>query len=151
MKPTSGEVRASFPFYAEDSRALRQLNLALRDAGADVERTDTFRLLLHVTSEAELFARAVLRYGPDAKDPAAGYGDGIGERFTVRISRDWVKKLERVRDDLARKDIDVRRVDVARAVLHAPHDVKKLVREAEKFLAEFPDKRTRGVRAQRRG
>ena len=151
MKPASAEIRASFPFYAEDSRALRQLNLALRDAGAAVERTDTFRLLLHVTSEAELFARAVLRYGPDARPDAAGYGDGTGERFTVRVRADWVKKLEQVRDDLARKDIDVRRVDVARAVLHAPHDVKKLLRELGRFEAAFPDRRTRVERAKHRG
>ena len=138
------EVRASFTFYAADSRALRRLNLALRDQGLDVQRTDAFRLLLHTTPEVEMMALAALRRRQEAKVPA---GDAtVDERFTVRLRRGWLRKLDQVVDDLARKDVDVERTYVARALVHAEHDVKALVRQGRKFFGEFPDRRTRAAR-----
>lgn len=145
MPPNDEEVRASFTFYAADSRALRRLNLALRDRGIDVQRTDTFRLLLHVTPEVDMMAFATLRLREEEKQPASD--DLVDERFTVRLRREWLEKLDRVVDDLARKDVDVERTYVARALVHAGHEAKALARAAEKFFGEFPDGRSRAARA----
>lgn len=144
MSSDTEEVRASFTFYPADSRALRRLNLALRDRGFDVQRTDTFRLLLHVTPQVEMMALATLRLRAEAKLPPGD--DIVDERFTIRLRRSSLEKLDGAVDDLARKDVDVERTFVARALVHADHDVKALARAAEKFLREFPDGRTKAAR-----
>lgn len=139
------EVRASFTFYASDTKALRKLTLALRDRGLDLQRTDVFRLLLDVTPELEMMAHATLRLREEAK--AASSDETVDERFTVRLQGVWLKKLDRVVDDLARKDVDVERTFVARSLVHAEHDVPALVRQAAKFLVAHPDRRFRGEKA----
>lgn len=147
MSSDAEEVRASFTFYAADSRALRRLNLALRDRGIDVQRTDTFRLLLHTTPEVDMMAFATLRLREEEKQPATD--ELVDERFTVRLRHEWLRKLDRVVDDLARKDVDVERTFVARALVHAEHDAKALARAAGKFFEEFPDGRSRVARESR--
>ncbi len=141
MISDTAEVRASFTFYAGDTKALRKLTLALRDRGLDMQRTDVFRLLLDVTPELEMMAHATLRLRAEAKSPQTD--ETVDERFTVRLQGAWLKKLDRVVDDLARKDVDVERTFVARALVHAEHDVPALVRQASKFVAAHPDRRFR--------
>ncbi|MDI1335783.1 MAG: hypothetical protein PSU94_06315 [Lacunisphaera sp.] len=141
MNSATEEVRASFTFYASDTKALRRLTLALRDRGLDLQRTDVFRLLLEVTPEVEMMAHATLRLREEAKAPSSN--ETVDERFTVRLQRGWLKKLDRVVDDLARKDVDVERTFVARALVHAEHDVPQLARQAAKFIAVHPDRRFR--------
>lgn len=141
MISDQAEVRASFTFYAGDTKALRRLTLALRDRGLDLQRTDVFRLLLEVTSELEMMAHATLRLREEAKAPSKD--ETVDERFTVRLQGAWLKKLDRVVDDLARKDVDVERTFVARALVHAEHDVPALARQAAKFIAAHPDRRFR--------
>ncbi|MFA6135657.1 MAG: hypothetical protein WC869_16735 [Phycisphaerae bacterium] len=141
MISDTAEVRASFTFYAGDTKALRKLTLALRDRGLDMQRTDVFRLLLDVTPELEMMAHATLRLRAEAKSLQTD--ETVDERFTVRLQGAWLKKLDRVVDDLARKDVDVERTFVARALVHAEHDVPALVRQAAKFVAAHPDRRFR--------
>lgn len=144
MKSTDAEVRMSFTFYAGDTKALRRLTLALRDRGLDVQRTDVFRLLLDVTPELEMMAYATLRLKNEASAPSSD--EIVDERFTIRLQSAWLKKLDRVVDDLARRDVDVERTFVARALVHAEHDVPALVRQAAKFVAAHPDRRFRKER-----
>lgn len=141
MISDNAEVRASFTFYAEDARALRRLTLALRDRGLDLQRTDVFRLLLDAIPEVEMMAHATLRLRHEAKSPSSSAT--VDERFTIRLRGAWLKKLDRVVDDLARKDVDVERTFVARALVHADHDTAALAKRALKFLADNPDRRFR--------
>jgi Golgi nucleoside diphosphatase len=106
-----------------------------------MQRTDVFRLLLDVTPELEMMAHATLRLRAEAKAPSTD--EIVDERFTVRLQGEWLKKLDRVVDDLARKDVDVERTFVARSLVHAEHDVPALVRQAAKFVAAHPDRRFR--------
>lgn len=149
MKPDDDKViRVSFALYPSDTKVLRRLNLVLRDAGLDVVRTDTLRFLLHTTTAAEMFALTTLRL----KDDAAGRiakEKNFEERVTLRSPQSVMAKIDDVVDDLARKDLDADRTYVIRAVLHGDHEPKSLVRAAKKFLAEFPDGRTRAGRAER--
>ncbi|MFA5262949.1 MAG: hypothetical protein WC378_03925 [Opitutaceae bacterium] len=141
------DKRVSFSLYADDTKVLRRLNLALRDAGADVGRADAMRLLIYAASEAEMFSHAALRLQAEAR---GGADTGtIDERFTVWLPGSLIKKLGRVVDDLARKDIDVERTFIVRALLHAPHDAKALIRALPKLAVEFPDRRS--LRGQQRG
>jgi hypothetical protein len=141
MISDSAEVRASFTFYAGDTKALRKLTLALRDRGLDLQRTDVFRLLLDVTPEVEMMAHATLRLRGEAKSPSSD--ETVDERFTVRLQDAWLKKLDRVVDDLARKDVDTERTFVARSLVHADHDIPALAKQAAKFSAAHPDRRFR--------
>lgn len=145
---TYADKRVSFTFYDEDLKALRRLRLALSDLGADVELTDALRLLLFASSEAELFSHAVLALEREAKGQNAPSGTAE-TRFTVTMPLDFIKKLGRVRDDLARKDLDAERTFIVRAVLHASHDVKALLKALPKLEQAYPDKRS--LRGQRRG
>lgn len=144
MISDSAEVRASFTFYAADTRALRRLTLALRDRGLDLQRTDVFRLLLEVTPELEMMAHATLRLREEAKSPTTD--ETVDERFTVRLQGSWLRKLDRVVDDLARRDVDVERTFVARSLVHAEHDLPALAKQAVKFAAAHPDRRFRAVK-----
>ena len=142
MIADDADVRASFTFYADDSKALRKLTLALRDCGLDLQRTDVFRLLLDVTPEVEMMAHATLRLKTEAKQPAY-----IDERFTVPLRGKWLNKLDRVVDDLARRDVTVQRTFVARSLVHAAHDVPALAKQAVKFAKAYPDRRFRAAKA----
>jgi len=145
MKPYA-DKRVSFTFYDEDLKALRRLRLALRDLGADVELTDTLRLLIFASSEAELFARAALAVERESKDQPERRGP-VETRFSVTLPVDFVAKLGRVRDDLSRKDLDVERTFIIRAVLHASHDAKALLKVLPKLEQVYPDKRSfKGLR-----
>ena len=145
MNSKDEEVRASFSFYPVDSRALRQLTLALRDRGLDVQRTDAFRLLLHLATELEMMAHATLRLRAEENAPASA--EMADERFTVRLQKSWLDKLDRAVDELLRKDVQVERTYVARALIHANYDAKALAKQAERFLLDRPDKRRRATRS----
>jgi hypothetical protein len=140
------EKRVSFTFYAEDLKALRRLNLALRDSGADVHRLDTLRLLMFAASEAELFSHAALFYKEKGKGRRAK--ETVVERLSVTVPSDFITKLSTVADDLARKDLDVERTYIVRALLHAAHDPASLVKAWSEMEERYPDKRT--LRGQRR-
>ena len=148
MNPKHEEARASFSFYPADSRALRQLTLALRDRGLDVQRTDTFRLLLHLATELEMMAHATLRLRQEERMPASD--ETADERFTVRMQKIWLDKLDRAVDELMRKDVQIERTYVARALVHADYDFKTLAKQAERFFLDQPDKRRRVARAERK-
>lgn len=145
---TYADKRVSFTFYDEDLKALRRLRLALRDLKADVELTDTLRLLLFACSEAELFAHAALALEQEAKGPRPSKGTAE-TRFSVTVPQDFIDKLGHVRDDLSRKDLDTERTFIVRAVLHASHDVKALLKALPKMEQAYPDKRS--FKGQRRG
>lgn len=140
------EKRVSFTFYADDLKALRRLNLALRDSGADVHRLDTLRLLMFAASEAELFSHATLFYKEKGKGRRAK--ETVVERLSVTVPADFITKLSTVADDLARKDLDVERTYIVRALLHADHDPAALVKAWADMAQRYPDKRT--LRGQRR-
>lgn len=147
MKPYV-EKRVSFSFYEEDLKALRRLLLALRDGGLDVDRLDALRLVIYANSEAELFAHTALRLKREAE--GTGPLDAtVVERVTVAMPQALVDKLGRVADDLLRKDLEAERTFIARSALHAPQDVKALVRAHPKMEQEFPDRRS--LRGKRRG
>ena len=142
------EKRVSFTVYEEDLKALRRLNLALRDHGADVHRLDTLRLLLFAATEAELFSHAALFF--KAKGKGRRSGQTVVERLSVTIPADFIAKLSRVSDDLARKDLEVERTYIVRALLHAKHDTAALAKAWSAMEKRYPDKRTlRGQRIER--
>lgn len=147
MKPDDDrEIRVSFTFYPSDTKALRRLTLALRDGGLDVARTDTLRSLLHTTSETDMLRLAAERLKAEAND-SLPHNETVDERFTARVRQGAMRKIDRVIDNLARKDLDADRTFIIRAVLHGDHEPKTLIRSTKKFLEEFPDRRTRVGRA----
>ena len=140
------EKRVSFTCYDDDLKALRRLNLALRDEGIDVHRLDTLRLLIFAATEAELFSHAALRMREEGKGRRANRS--VVERLTVTMPKEFITKLSQVADDLARKDLDVERTYIVRALLHAVHDSAKLAKTWSKMEKRFPDKRAlRGQRS----
>lgn len=142
------DKRVSFTFYADDLKALRGLRLALRDLGADVELTDAMRVLIYTASEAEMFSHAALRLQREEKSPGRSAAT-VETRFSVTLPQAFIDKLGRVRDDLARKDIEAERTFIIRALLHAPPDAKALRKALPRLEQEFPDKRS--LRPKRRG
>jgi hypothetical protein len=140
------EKRVSFTFYDDDLKALRRLNLVLREQGTDVHRLDTLRLLIFAATEAELFSHAALRMREEGKGRRADCT--VAERLTVTVPLDFITKLSQVADDLARKDIEVERTYIVRALLHASHDPAKLAKAWPKMEKRYPDKRA--LRGQRR-
>ena len=134
------EKRVSFTFYDDDLKALRRLNLALRDQGAEVHRLDTLRLAIFAATEAELFSHAALRMREEGKSRKANRT--VAERLSVTVPADFITKLSRVADDLARKDLDVERTYIVRALLHAKHDPAALLKAWPKMEKRYPDKRS---------
>lgn len=134
------EKRVSFTFYDDDLKALRRLNLALRGQGSDVHRLDTLRLLIFAASEAELFAHAALRMSEEGKSREPSRK--VVERLSVTLPTDFITKLSRVADDLARKDLDLERTYIIRALLHADHDPIALAKAWPLMEQHYPDKRS---------
>jgi len=140
------EKRVSFTFYNDDLKALRRLNLALRRQGTDVQRLDTMRLIIFAATEAEMFSHAALRMSEVGKGRRADHR--VAERLSVTLPLDFITKLSKVADDLTRKDLDVERTYIVRALLHASHDLAKLAKAWPKMGKRYPDKRSlRGQRS----
>jgi hypothetical protein len=148
MGSDGSDIRASFSFYPSDNRALQRLTLLLRDKGFDVQRTDTFRLLLHLNTELEMLAHATLRLRQEETQPRSD--EMAMERFTVRMPKAWLQKLDRVVDEFTRRDVQMERTYVARSLVYAPYDEKLLCKQAARFMAEFPDRRMRSAKKVRR-
>jgi hypothetical protein len=91
--------------YPCDNRALQRPTLTLRDKGFDVQRTDTFRLLLHLNTELEMLAHATLRLRQEETQPRSD--EMAMERFTVRMPKAWLHKLDRVVDEFTRLDVQI--------------------------------------------
>lgn len=145
MHPDDVEVRASFSLFPSDVKALRRLTLLLRDQDLPVKRTDTFRALIEGLSEKQMHAAVADRL----KSAAGTEQEIVEERFTIRLRKGWVKKLDRVCDEFARHDVDVERTYVARCLLHSEYDPKWLVRMVRKLEDSYPDERMWEVRKRR--
>ena len=69
--------------------------------------------------------------------------EGEPEHIPVMVLEDDLDKLEEVGDRLSEKKMRGGRSFIFRSLLHSPWDTGKLARDVKKFLAKFPDPRTR--------
>jgi hypothetical protein len=155
MKPSApsdgalSEDRFSFSFYPADLRAVEDVIAGLGQKNIKVDRTKVVRGLLHVTPEVDLFAYAVVQFRADEAKPGARENDLIAERFTIVLPVADMKKLDRVVGQLQAKAIKMNDSYVLRSLLRALPPVETLAPVFAKYLADFPDGRTRSARARK--
>lgn len=135
-------VLSSFSFYPADMTALNNRLAELKAAGVILRRARFIKALVHFTPEPEMLE--------SAKRLAVAYADKNGVRETANIAgrleidllTDDVKKLDRVKETLARKKIfeTANRAFVVRAVLRWSPSGAALAPSVKKFLEEFPNK-----------
>ncbi len=151
-RPPADE-RISLSCYPDDLRVLRQLVLRLAERGIRVKRTFIVRALAHMTPEVEILAHAVLRHKEEP--PLRGKGNAGGthtaERLTLYILKEDLKKLDRVCVELLRQEIEVTRTYLLRSLIYSATEDDLLAESIKRFAHDFPDRRTREVRAKRRG
>jgi hypothetical protein len=141
-------IKVSFTFYPADVQALNTCMVGLRRIGLPVRGGTVLRALIHLTSETEMFAHAVLLAKAYEKKDGPREADYVAGHPTVDLNRDLVKKLDDVVTELAEKRIPANRAFVVRALLRAAPDVTTLAPAVKKYLAAFPP-RPRGWAARK--
>lgn len=148
MGTAPASIKVSFTFYPADVQALNACVTGLRKAGLPVRGGTVMRALIHLTSETELFAHAVLLAKAHEKRGGRRETDYVAGHPTVDLPPALVRKLDGVVIDLAEKMITANRAFVVRALLRAAPDVKSLAPMLKEHLKSFPP-RPRGWAARK--
>lgn len=139
-------IASSFSFYPADITALQNRLAELKSVGVSVRRARLIKALVHFTPEAEMFECAKRLAHAYAEKDGIRESDNIAGRLEVDLLEDDVKKLDRVKEELARKKIfqTANRAFVIRAMIRWSPSGAALAPAVERFVDEFPNK-PRGV------
>ncbi|MBL9186718.1 MAG: hypothetical protein JNK23_04520 [Opitutaceae bacterium] len=144
---SQGESRTSFSFYPADLKVMNDALALLEQRKVQSDRTKLVRCLLHVSSELDLFAFAVVQHRDDSLKAGPRENDYIAERVTIVIPEADLTKLDRVVAQLATKGIRANESYILRAVLRRLPPIEALAPLVESYLEEFPDGRSKAGRA----
>jgi len=135
-------IASSFSFYPADMTALKNRLAELKSAGVIIRRARFVKALAHFTPEAEMFECAKRLASAYADKEGVRETDNIAGRLEIELFTDDVKKLDDVKEELARKKIfeTANRAFVVRAVLRWSPGGAALAPAVKKFLEEFPNK-----------
>lgn len=147
--PLGAEEKFSFSFYRAEQERLDEYIKVMGGYGIKLDRTKIVRALVHSTPEIDLVAHAVLQYRADAAKDGPRESDYIAERFTVVLPVAEMAKLRRVVSELETKGVKMNLSYVLRSLLRAVKPTAALVPVFKKYLAEFPDGRSRAARAKK--
>ncbi len=145
----SGEEKFSFSFYASDLAAVQEITAALDAEGIKVDRTKVVRCLMHTTPDLDLFAYAIVLYRADAAKTGPREIENVAERFTVILPKSDVTRIREVLERLKKVGITMNTSYVLRALLRAVPRTAALAPIFHKYLAQFPDGRSRAARAKK--
>jgi len=106
------------------------------------------RALAHVATDAEIFAHTLARHQAEAAGKA-GAKDTIAELGNYVLLNSDLERFQRIGFDLEVEQVRGGRSFIMRSLIHAPWEMKKLAKAVAQFRREFPDARTREVRALR--
>lgn len=134
-------VVSSYSFYPADMLALANRLAELKAAGVTLRRPRFIRALVHLATEAEMFAAAT-RLAAAYADRDVRESDYIAARPEVELSAADVEKLDRVKEELVRKGVfaTANRAFVIRALLRWSPSGAALAPEMRRFMDEFPNK-----------
>jgi hypothetical protein len=135
-------------FYEEDLAALFALRSELARLGVNVSARLLVRALAHVATDAEIFAHTLARHQAEAAGKA-GAKDTIAELGNYVLLNSDLERFQRIGFDLEVEQVRGGRSFIMRSLIHAPWEMKKLAKAVAQFRREFPDARTREVRALR--
>lgn len=144
---TSPEGRFSFSLYQSNLEAINSVITALGERGLRVDRTKVVRGLLHATPAVDLFAYGVVIYREDETKNSPRNAEHVAERFTIVLPLADMAKVERVRRQLREKRIMMNDSYLLRALLRSMPSVEALAPVFKRYLAEFPDGRSRAAKA----
>ena len=143
--PTPKEERLGLSFYPADTAAAGAVVAKLRRHGVRTSRRIALKVLVHASSEEELFAYALARaraeeMGTVKVEPA------IDEIFGYTFFADDVEKLDRVNDRLDDENLRGGRSFIVRSRLHAPINYAQFAKAVLKFQQQYPDGRSKAGR-----
>lgn len=138
----SDPILSSYPLYPADVTALQNRLAELESSGVVMRRARFIKGLVHITPEREMFEcakRLALAY--QEKD-GARETDNVVARPEIELLAEDVKKLDRVKAELRRKQIfaTANRAFVLRAVLRWSPGGAALAPAMAKFIEQFPNK-----------
>jgi hypothetical protein len=135
-------------FYQEDLAALVALRQELAQLGVDESTRFLLRALAHIATDAEIFAHSLARHQAEAAGKVGAKGS-IADLGNYELLNSDVERFRRIGFELEAEQVRGGRSFIMRSLIHAPWELKKLAKEVAQFRKEFPDARTREVRALR--
>lgn len=149
MDKPENQERISLSFYAKDLAVLSRLRRGLIDRGLRLDSTKVLRALIHSTSQDEFLAHAILQWKADEAKPGPRETDFVDDSIpSIWLPSSDVKKLDDVSDEMDGKGMPrVKRSYIVRARLRHPPALDAFYADAERFLATYPDGRTRAARS----
>lgn len=135
-------ILSSYSFYPAEMTALKNRLAELKSAGVEMRRARLIRALVHLTSEGEMFISAKRLAAAYAGKDGPRENDNIAGRLEVELLKTDVEKLDRVKEELARKKVfaAANRAFVIRAALRWSPSGAALAPAVRKFLEDFPNK-----------
>lgn len=135
-------ILSSFPLYPADVTALQNRLAELEKAGVVLRRARFIKALVHATPEREMLECSTRLAAAYAENQGARETDNVAARPEIELLTEDVKKLDRVKAELARKKIfeTATRAFVVRAVLRWSPSGAALAPSVKKFIEEFPNK-----------
>jgi hypothetical protein len=141
------EDRTSFSLYPADLKIVNEALARLAERRLKVDRTKFVRCMLHTATELDLFAYAVVQQRDDALKAGPRETDYVAERFTIVLPLADLDKVDRVVRQLAAKGVRANESYLLRALLRRLPPGEALAPVVARYLAEFPDGRSRAARA----
>jgi len=140
--------RVGMSFYEEDLAALLALRRNLAQLHVNESARFIVRALAHVATDAEIFAHTLARHQAEAAGKA-GAKESIAEFGNYELLNSDLERFQRIGFDLEAEQVRGGRTFIMRSLIHAPWELRKLAKAVTQFRREFPDARTREVRALR--
>ncbi len=146
-RAAAAEGRFSFSLYQPDLEAINLVITGLGEHGLRVDRTKVVRGLLHTTPAIDLFAYGVLLFREDEARAGPRNPEYVAERFTIVLPSADMQKVVRTCRQLKENGIKMNDSYLLRALLRSLPSVEVLAPVFKRYLAEFPDGRSRAAKA----
>jgi hypothetical protein len=143
------EEKISFSLYESDLKSLRNMIATMSAYGLVLDRTKVVRCLLHTTPELDLSAYAIVQFRADCAKEGPREMNYVAERFTVVLPVEDIAKLRGIVADLGQKGIKMNISYVLRSLLRGIQPSVALAPAFKRFLADYPDGRSRAARARK--
>lgn len=146
-KTAVAEGRFSFSLFQPDLDVISAVITGLDKCGLKVDRTKVVRGLLHTTPAVDLFAYGVLLFREDEARTGPRNPEYVVERFTIVLPLADMRKVRDVCRQLQKQQIGMNDSYLLRALLRSLPSVEVLAPVFKRYLAEFPDGRSRTAKA----
>lgn len=143
METAANKKKVTYRLYAVDEAALNASTAALRrlDPKLEFDRSDVMRALVHLTSEIDLEALAILRSRYERPGGALPLDDKCDRPLTLRLPNKDEAKIKATVQRVKARKVSSSEGELMRALAQVQLDWAVFLPDFLAYLTEFPDGR----------